>query len=140
MCKSLDEGTVEIKKTYGPPYFRDIFGRGPSVDSCHFYRVHACHPLFKDYPQVIHGWRMEEAFFQFEVYVVVFGNLEYVLYCGYMVGHVSTCCDANVVHVYVNRGALEFVFENDITVDVVHHGLECGWRVCETEIHYCGLE
>src|SRR6266702_3739563 len=127
MCKPLDEGAVKVKKTYCPPYFCDVLGRRPSINTCRFYRVHACHPLFKDYPQVIHGWCMEEALLWFEVKVVLFCDLEYILYCGNVVRQVGMCHNTNVVHVYVNRGALELMSKNNITVDVVHHGLECGW-------------
>jgi hypothetical protein len=42
-------------------------GRRPIFNSCNFDGVHACYPLFKDYPQVIHLWGMEGAFFWFEV-------------------------------------------------------------------------
>ncbi len=70
MSEAFDEGAIKIEKAHCPLYFGDIFGRWPCVYAHNFYRVHACHPLFKDYPQVIHGGRMEEAFFWFEVEIV----------------------------------------------------------------------
>ncbi len=54
-CEVLDEGTVEIEKPKYFSYFCGVFGYWPHVDARDFYRVHLCHPLFKDYPQVIHG-------------------------------------------------------------------------------------
>src|SRR6266702_214978 len=58
-CKSFDKGAVKVKKTECPSYFRHGFGYWPRVDARDFGRVHSCHPLFKDYPQVMHGGRME---------------------------------------------------------------------------------
>src|SRR6266702_722863 len=140
MRKSFDEGAVKVEKAYHSPYFCDVFGCWPPIDSCNFYGVHACHPLFKDYPQVIHGGHMEEALLWFEIEVVLFCNLENVSYCGNVVRHVGTCGNTNIVHVYTNHGASEFVSKNDITINIIHHGLESGQQVCKANIHYCGFE
>ncbi len=32
------------------------------------------------------------------------------------------------------------MLENDITVDVIHHGLEGHWRISESEVHNSGFE
>jgi hypothetical protein len=42
----------------------------PIFNACDFYRVHACHPLFNDYPQLIDTWCVKEAFLWFEVEVM----------------------------------------------------------------------
>ncbi len=55
----------------------------PVFNAHNFYWVHVCHPLFKDYPQVIHGRCMERALLGFKVEVVVKHNLEY---CNTMTG------------------------------------------------------
>src|SRR6266702_4438367 len=105
MCyvrETFDKRAVKIEKAYCPSYFCDIFGCQPSLDSCNFYWVHACHPLFKDYPQVIHGWHMEKAFLWFEVEVMLLCYLKDILYCHYMVLYVSACCNADVIHVYMD--------------------------------------
>src|SRR6266702_2602337 len=131
---------VKIEETYCPSYFRDIFGCWPCVYTRDFYWVHACHPLFKDYPQVIHGRRMERAFLRFEVEVVIECNLEDIVDCCYMSFYVGACRNADVIHVYPYCGSSEFVFENGISKDVVHHGLECCRGVGESEIHDRGFE
>jgi len=135
MHEAFDEGAVKIEKAYCPSYFRDVFGYWPHVYAHDFYGVHACHPLFKDYPQVIHGGRMEKALLWFEIEVVGDGNLKDVTYCSDMIRHVSVGCNTNVVHVDTDCGTEGFVFENDITVDVVHHGLEGCQQICESEVH-----
>ncbi len=86
MGKAFDEMAVKIEKAYCPLYFSDVFGHWPCVYASNFYRVHACHPLFKDYPQVIHGGHMEKAFLWFEVEIVFEGNLKDVVDCCNMIG------------------------------------------------------
>src|SRR6266702_3579070 len=131
---------VKIEETYCPSYFRDIFGCWPCVYTRDFYWVHACHPLFKDYPQVIHGRRMERAFLRFEVKVMVECDLENVSDRCYMSGHVGACCNANVVHVYPYGGSSEFVFEDGVSEDVVHHCLKCRQGIGESEVHDRGFK
>ncbi len=106
MCEAFDEGAIKIEKAYCPSYFCDVFGCWPHVYSHNFYRVHACHPLFKDYPQVIHGRCMEEAFFGFEIEVMHEGDLKDVSDCCNMVCHVGTCSNTDIVHIYANCGAV----------------------------------
>jgi hypothetical protein len=38
------------------------------------------------------------------------------------------------------RCAQQVVFCNCGAEDVVHEGLECGWRITEAEVHHCWLE
>ncbi len=140
MGKAFDEGVVKIEKAYCPSYFGDIFGCWPCVYARDFYRVHACHPLFKDYPQVIHGRRMERAFLQLKVEVMVERNLKYVTNGCYVSFDISTCCNADVVHVYSYSSPLKFVFEDGVLEDIVHHGLKSCRRVGESEVHDCGFE
>ena len=45
----------------------NFFGYLPVFDARNFYQVHASHPLFKDYPQVIDTWGVEDALLQLEV-------------------------------------------------------------------------
>ncbi len=78
---------------------------------------------------------MEEAFFRFEVEVVKLGDFEDVMYCALMVGHICTGGDSNVVHVDSDSRTKTFMFENDIAVNVIHHHLECRWRIGESEVH-----
>src|SRR6266702_995599 len=140
MGEAFNERMVKIEKAYGPLYFSDGFGRWPRVYACDFHRVHACHPLFKDYPQVIHGGHMECTFFGFEVKVMVKCNLENVSDCCCMSGHVGTCRNADVIHVYLYSGSLEFVFENHVSKDVVHHSLKRCRGIGESEIHDRGFK
>src|SRR6266702_2468393 len=140
MGEAFNEGSVKIEKAYCPLYFCDVFGCWPRVYACDFYRVHACHPLFKDYPQVIHGRCMECTFLWFEVKVVVECALENGPDRGYMSGHVGACRNADVIHVYSYSGSPEFVFENRVSKDVVHHSLKCCQGIGESEVHDCGLK
>ena len=83
---------------------------------------------------------MECAFLRLEVEVMIERDLKDISDCSSMSVHVSTRCDANIIHVYSYGGASEFVFENGISEDVVHHGLECCRRVGESEVHDSGFE
>ncbi len=83
---------------------------------------------------------MEEAFFWFEVEIVKLGNFEDVVDSTAMIIKVSASGDADVVHVNVDCGAEGFVFEDDVSVDEVHHGLEGRWRISEPKIHNCWFE
>ena len=47
--------------------------------------------------------------------------------------------DCDVVHVNPDRGPPSFVLLDSITIQSVHHGLECGRRVSEAEEHYGGF-
>src|SRR6266702_1017291 len=124
MCESLDEGAVKIEKAHCSSYFCDVLWHLPSFDPSNFYGVHACHPLFKDYPQVIHGWHMEQALLRFEVEVMLHRDLKNILYCRDMVRHIGTHCHTNIIHVYTDRSSTWFVLKDDVPVDVIHHGLE----------------
>src|SRR6266702_286420 len=57
-----------------------------------------------------------------------------------MVGEISVGGDADVGHVDADGGPKWFMLEDDVVVDVVHHGLEGRWRVCKSEIHNRGFE
>ncbi len=83
---------------------------------------------------------MEEAFLRFEIEIMELGNLENVVNCVPVVVKVGTSGNSNVIHIDMDRCSKGFVFENDVLVDVVHHGLERCWRVGESEIHDCGFE
>jgi hypothetical protein len=62
MCKSPDKRPVKIAKPEKRAYVLYSSGYRPILDSCDFYGVHACHPLFNDYPQVINAGGVECAF------------------------------------------------------------------------------
>ncbi len=70
---------------------------------------------------------MEQAFFWFEVEVMKLGDFEDVVDCASMIVHVCAGGDSNVIHIDADSHAEGFVFENDIVIDVVHHGLEGRW-------------
>ena len=63
------------------------------------------------------------------------GHLEYVAYSGDVVCHSGAGGDTNVVHIYANSGAAYLMLGDYVAVDVVHHGLEGCWRVCEAKVH-----
>ncbi len=86
-----------------------------------------CHPLFKDYPQVIHRGQVKEAFFWFEVKVVKLSDSENVVDSLFVVVKVGAGSDPDVVHVDSDGSAKGFVFKDDISIDVVHESLEHCW-------------
>src|ERR1700761_1771155 len=73
--KSPDKCAIKVAKTQKRTNVLDLVWRGPVFDRRDFNGVHACHPLFKDYPQVIDARGMENAFFRFEVQVVFYSQL-----------------------------------------------------------------
>src|SRR6266702_3161904 len=62
------------------------------------------------------------------------------MYCTVVVGEIGARGDTDIVHVNSYRGAEWFVFEDNVTIDEVHHRLESRWGVCETEVHHCRFE
>ena len=65
--KSWYEYVVKIAEPQEHMDVRDILRFWPLSNTVDFYQVHASHPLFKDYPQVIDAWCMEYTFLWFEV-------------------------------------------------------------------------
>src|SRR6266702_3525358 len=59
------------------------------------------------------------------------------MYCVVVIREVGPCSDTNIIHIDSYCGPEQFVFEDNITIDEVHHRLEGRWGVGETEIHYC---
>src|SRR6266702_2417871 len=139
MGKALNERVVKIEESKNFLDFHDVCWCRPGFNSSTFYWVHACHPLFKDYPQVIHGWCMECALLWFKVQFVVFCDAKNIAHHGNMCFHIGTCCNPDVVHVYADCCALWFMFQYDILVDMVHHHLKCGWQVCKAKVHNHGF-
>src|SRR6266702_4929650 len=68
------------------------------------------------------------------------GDFENVMDCVSMVVEVGTGGDSDVIHIDADCCSEGFMFEDDVTVNIVHHGLERCWRVGESEIHNCGFE
>ena len=79
---------------------------------------------------------MEEALLQFEIQVVELGDFKDVMYCLSMVLEVSVGSYAYIVHIDMDSGSEWFMFEDDVAVDVVHHGLKSCWQVGESKVHY----
>src|SRR5580692_5307540 len=69
---------VKVAETEERVYIFHCFWCRPVFDARNFDRVHASHPLFKDYPQVIDTRGMEDTFLRFEVEVVIKGDLKNV--------------------------------------------------------------
>ena len=88
------------------------------------FAVHASHPLFKDYPQVIHGGCMEDIFFELEIKVVVKSDLKDIADCGGVALKSHARGNTDVVHIHVNCGSEGFMLEYNVSKDEVHHGLE----------------
>ena len=65
--EAFDKRPVKIAKTKEGTYVLNFGWHRPVFYTLYFYRVHVCHPLFNDYPQIIHMQCMEHAPFRFEV-------------------------------------------------------------------------
>ena len=52
-----------------------------------------------------------------------------------MVRYVCAGSDPNIVHVDSDSHAERFMFEDDVAIDVIHHRLECCWRIGESKVH-----
>ena len=70
MRESSDEGSVEVAKAQKRVDVLNFGWPWPISYTLYFYRVHACRPLFNDYPQIINSWRMEDTFFWFEEEII----------------------------------------------------------------------
>src|SRR6266702_1752778 len=68
------------------------------------------------------------------------GNCKNIVNCASVVIEGSVRGNSDIVHIDTDCCSKGFMFENDILVDVVHHGLEHRWQVGESKIHDCGFE
>ena len=73
--KTSVESPIKIAKTQKGTNVLDLDRRWPVFDTCNFDWIHASHPLFKDYPQVINSGGVEDALLRFEIEVVVGSKL-----------------------------------------------------------------
>src|SRR6202453_1153692 len=140
MGESWDQRSVKMAKGEEAPHSLDFGGCWPIFNARDLCRVHACYPLFKDYPQVIDGWGMERALLWLEVQVVILRYCEDILNGINMIGKGGGRSDGYVVHVDSNDCSPYRVLRDDIFIDLIHHGLECCGGVTESEKHNCGLK
>ncbi len=80
---------------------------------------------------------MKEALLRFEVEVMKLSDFEDVMNCASVIVQVRTGGDSDIIHVNSDSRAEGFMLENDITINIIHHGLEGRWRVGKSEIHDC---
>src|SRR6266702_4679185 len=83
---------------------------------------------------------MEETFLRFEVQVVELRHLEDIVNCATMIVESSMGSDTDIIHVDANGGTEGFMFEDGVTIDDVHHSLECRWRIGKSEVHDRGFK
>ena len=102
MGKTSNEGPVKIAKTQEGANVFDFGGNRPIFDARNFRGVHACHPLFKDYPQVIDRRGMERALFWFEIKVVILRDCEDIFNSRDVIREGSGRSDSDIVHVNSN--------------------------------------
>src|ERR1700677_3213302 len=140
MGETSNERSVKVAKAQKGSDVLDFGGCGPVFDACNFCGVHACYPLFKDYPQVIYGWGMERALFGLEIEVVILCDCENIFNSFDMIFEGSGRSDSDIVHVNSNGCSPYCVFCDDIFIDLIHHGLEGCRRVTKAKEHDCGLE
>ena len=72
MGKTADKLVVKIAEPQKGADIFDFCWGGPVLDARNFYQVHASHPLFKHYPQVINVGNMEVTFRKFDKEVVCY--------------------------------------------------------------------
>src|SRR6266702_3357143 len=68
------------------------------------------------------------------------GHLEDVVHRAMVIREISACGDTDVIHINSYGGSERLVFEDDIAVYEVHHCLEGGWGIGESEIHHRRFE
>src|SRR5258708_18368237 len=122
--ETLDENTVEVAKSQERAYVLNFSWRWPVFDTRNFDGVHACHPPSKDYPQVIHFGRMEQTFVEGEKEIVLFRYLQDGGNGLDVVVEGGACGYADIVNVNADCGSLRLVFEDCVSVNEIHHGLE----------------
>src|ERR1700677_3735342 len=110
MGESLDKWSVKIAKPQKGADVLDFGGYGPVFNARNFGGVHACHPLFKDYPQVIDGRGMERALFWFEIEVMILHDRKDIFNGGNVIREGGGRSYGNIVHIDSNDGSLEGVF------------------------------
>ena len=137
MRESSDEGSVEVAKTQKRADILNFGWPWPISYPLYFYGVHACHPLFNDYPQIIYSRRMEDAFLWLEKQVISHRQLQYFRYTFDVVVQIGAGGDRDVVHVLAHLCSQWFPFVDYWSKNPIHHCLECRWGVKETEKHHC---
>ena len=109
---------------------------GPVSYALYFYWVHACHPLFNDYPQIIYSRCMEDTFLWFEIKIVSFCKFEDFGDACDVVCFIGTGCDGNVIHVFFDFGSFGCPLLFDWSKNPIHHRLEGRQRVTKAEKHH----
>src|ERR1700677_4724526 len=122
MRKSANKRPVKIAKTQKGPNILYFVGYGPILYSCDFCGVHACYPLFKDYPQVIYRWGMERALLRLEVQVVLLCYRKNVLNSGNMIREGCGRSDSDIIHVDSDDCSLQCMFGDDFLVYIYSVG------------------
>src|ERR1700677_1937660 len=140
MGETANKWSVKIAKTQKGANVLDFGGYGPIFNARNLGGVHACHPLFKDYPQVIDGRGMECALLRFEVEVVILCYCENVFNSINMIWKGSGRSDSYIVHIDSDDCSPDCVLCDDIFIDLIHHGLKGRRGVTESEKHDCGLK
>ncbi len=57
--------------------------------------------------------------------------------CTSVILEVGAIGDTDIIHVDADCCPQRLMFENDVLIDVVHHGLERRWQIGESKIHDC---
>src|ERR1700677_3397006 len=140
MGESPNKRSVKIAKPQKGTNFFDFGGVGPVFNARNFGGVHACHPLFKDYPQVIDGRGMERSLFRFEIEVMSLRDRKDIFSGGNVIREGGGRSYGNIVHIDSDDGPLEGVLCDDIFVYLIHHRLEGCGGVAKSKKHDSGLK
>ena len=105
MCEASDEWSVKVAKSQKRADILNFGLPGPVSYALYFYWVHACHPLFNDYPQIIYSQCMEDTFLWFEIKIVLFCKFEDFGDACDVVCFIGTGCDGNIIHVFFDFGS-----------------------------------
>src|SRR6266436_3904386 len=134
MRESLNKTTVEVCKTQEGLYFLLAIRCWPFRNPCDLYWVHLRLSMRDDEAQVFNLSPCKLALVMSEIEFVLSESFQYQTCDSVMLFH-RLCKDEDVIQVDTDHTLSDEILEN-----VIHHGLEGGWAVSETEEHHQRFE
>ena len=113
----------------------NFFQCWPVFDACNFNQVHASHPLFKDYPQVIDTGDVEKTFLQFEVQIVFSCQGQDVMDSSSVIVVIGVGGCGYIIHVNMYGSTQKFMLSYNGAKDMIHHCLEGHRGIGEAKKH-----
>src|SRR6202790_3777904 len=134
MGEPLNEMTVEVSKAQEGLYFLLAIRRWPFRNPCNLYRVHLCLSMRDDEAQVFDLGLCKLTLVMSEIEFVLSESFQYQA-CNSVVLFHRFCKDEDVIQVDT-----DYTLGDEILENVIHHGLEGGRAVSETEEHHKTLK